>query len=407
MTDYSIIDRTGSLRNFGDLGKVSGFVVHHSGGRGNVEGVVKTLQDRGLAAHFVIDRDGNTYQVHPDNQKSAHIMPSKVNDFSNANTMGVEVIANDDKDVLPVQVEAAKKLISALGAKHGFGPDKVFGHGEVNPGHKQDTEGMTIVNAIRGGGFVPVGNVAFVSSPAVSNEIKTAMTDAANKLGIDPKLLETFARRESSFNPDAVNKTSGTKGLYQFQDKTWEDAKRIYGAALGVPPDASPFDPKYSSIMAAAVTKENMMVIKNLTGRDATNGELYIAHFLGGKQAVNMINANEKTPDALAAALFAPQAAANPKIFYDENGMPKTVAQVYAHLTDDKDGAGAVPAQVAAGEDPDPRKKTAEAAPEFKFTPVTPVGPAVQKQTGSAPQLESETEKMAARVAGRGKGLMG
>lgn len=141
------------------MDKVEGFVVHHTGGRGTVDGVVNTLKERGLSVQYVIDREGKIWQIMPDGTKASHTKPgaefagSKAPWLANGNSLGVEIIANDDSDVTPAQVEAARKLISGAGKKYGFGPDKVFGHGEVNPGHKQDTEGMTVVNMIRNGGF--------------------------------------------------------------------------------------------------------------------------------------------------------------------------------------------------------------------------------------------------------------
>ena len=41
--------------------------------------------------------------------------------------------------------------------------------------------------------------------------------------GIDPLLLKAQVRQESNFNPNAVNRISGAKGLAQFVDKTWEE----------------------------------------------------------------------------------------------------------------------------------------------------------------------------------------
>ena len=65
---------------------------------------------------------------------------------------GVEVIANNDGDVLPVQQQAAAKLVAMRAAKFGYDPrTSVFGHGEVNPGHKQADEGMSTVTRIRNG----------------------------------------------------------------------------------------------------------------------------------------------------------------------------------------------------------------------------------------------------------------
>jgi hypothetical protein len=69
--------------------------------------------------------------------------------LSNANTIGIEVIAQNDKDVTPAQVEAAKRFIPYLQQKHHVAPDAVYGHGQVNPGHKEPSEGMTIVDALQ------------------------------------------------------------------------------------------------------------------------------------------------------------------------------------------------------------------------------------------------------------------
>jgi flagellum-specific peptidoglycan hydrolase FlgJ len=142
---------------FGPMDKVEGFVIHHTGGRGSVEGVVQTFKQRNFPAHFVIDREGKVYQVLPDNMRGQHIEPGekyaakggKAPTLSNRNSLGVEIIANDDKDVLPVQVDAARKLVSTMAAKHGFSANAVYGHGEVNPGHKQPDEGMSTVSLIR------------------------------------------------------------------------------------------------------------------------------------------------------------------------------------------------------------------------------------------------------------------
>jgi soluble lytic murein transglycosylase-like protein len=40
---------------------------------------------------------------------------------------------------------------------------------------------------------------------------------------IDPLLLKAQVKQESNFNPNAVNRVSGAKGLAQFMDKTWEE----------------------------------------------------------------------------------------------------------------------------------------------------------------------------------------
>jgi N-acetyl-anhydromuramyl-L-alanine amidase AmpD len=130
----------------GMLKKVVGFVVHHTGGRGSVAGVVVTLNQRKLGVHYVMDRTGQIYRTLPEGARGAHIKVSPSTGLSNSNTLGIEVIARNDADILPVQVTAAVAFIAAKQAEYKFSPFKVFGHGAINS-HKQATEGKTIADA--------------------------------------------------------------------------------------------------------------------------------------------------------------------------------------------------------------------------------------------------------------------
>jgi hypothetical protein len=143
-----VMNSMGSLESKGQLSERKGFIIHHTGGRGDVGGVVNTLNQRGLSVQYVIDREGKIHQLMPSGSRASHMKKGQGvgAGLSNSNTEGVEIIAKDDSDVLPVQVEAAKRLVAQLG----YSPNQVYGHGEVNP-HKQRTEGATVISAIRGG----------------------------------------------------------------------------------------------------------------------------------------------------------------------------------------------------------------------------------------------------------------
>lgn len=133
----------------GQLDSVKGFVVHHTGGRGTPEGVVNTLNQRGLGVQYVMDREGRVFQTLPDGARGAHLKPAQNGSgLNNSNALGMEVIAKNDADINPKQVAAAIAFIGELKNKHpGL---QVFGHGELNA-HKQETEGKTIVDATRNG----------------------------------------------------------------------------------------------------------------------------------------------------------------------------------------------------------------------------------------------------------------
>lgn len=129
------------------------FIVHHTGGRGTPESVLSTLNQRGLGVEYVMDRDGKIYQIGrpgaanimPENKYRQNPILGEGKPFlTNQNIVGMEVIAKDDKDVTPAQRDAAARFI-----RERYPNTPVFGHGEVNPGHKEPDEGMTITNAIR------------------------------------------------------------------------------------------------------------------------------------------------------------------------------------------------------------------------------------------------------------------
>jgi N-acetyl-anhydromuramyl-L-alanine amidase AmpD len=121
------------------------FVVHHTAGRGRAEDVVNVLNNRGLGVQWVIDREGKVYKTFPEGLTAWHTghqdQKDAPRDLQNSTAQGVEVIAMDDQDVLPIQVLAAFKLLKYLG----YGKDQVWGHGEVTY-NKQATEGQTIVD---------------------------------------------------------------------------------------------------------------------------------------------------------------------------------------------------------------------------------------------------------------------
>jgi hypothetical protein len=125
----------------------AGFVFHHSGGS-TLASLRATLQQRGLGSQYLMDRDGTIYNFA--GPGSPHIRPNdlyhgRAPGLSNENAVGMEVVARDNSDVTPAQIAAARKFIDQ------YYPDvPVYGHGEVNPGHKQADEGMAIVNTIRG-----------------------------------------------------------------------------------------------------------------------------------------------------------------------------------------------------------------------------------------------------------------
>jgi hypothetical protein len=193
-----------------------------------------------------------------------------------------------------------------------------------------------------------------------------AIRDAARSTGTSFEYLLTTAQIESNLNPAAQATTSSAKGLYQFIDQTWLATMKNAGPALGfsryaaaivqgpdgrydVPDPAARAaimrlraDPAVSATMAGIFTRSNAAQLNAAIGRAPSEGELYIAHFLGPDGAAKLIAAASSQPNANAAAMFPQAAAANPSIFHDRAGRPAGAAAVYSKLTGRYDVARAL-----------------------------------------------------------------
>jgi hypothetical protein len=132
------------------------FIVHHTGGRLTKDGLISTLKERGLGVEYFMDRDGNIYQVGDSGAQNIKTgWGPKGTGLNNSNIVGMEISANDDADVTDAQKQAFAKFI----AKN-YPTTPLFGHGEVNPGHKEADEGISAKNAAlayRESGAVPTG----------------------------------------------------------------------------------------------------------------------------------------------------------------------------------------------------------------------------------------------------------
>jgi hypothetical protein len=199
-------------------------------------------------------------------------------------------------------------------------------------------------------------SVASVLSNA-ANQITGAISQAARSTGISFEYLLTTARIESKLNPTAQAPTSSASGLYQFIGQTWLGTLKQAGPALGYAPYANAIvqgadgrytvpdpamrnaimrlrdDPKVSAMMAGAFTRNNAAQLASAIGRAPTDGELYIAHFLGSDGAAKLITAAARQPQANAVQMFPQAAAANRGIFLDEFGRARTAGALYAELT--------------------------------------------------------------------------
>ena len=84
--------------------------------------------------------------------------------------------------------------------------------------------------------------------------------------------------------------------------------------------------------MAGAFTNANAAYLTKRLGRAPSEGELYIAHFMGAGGAAKLIGRAEATPNAAAADAFPAAARANRSIFFGKDGRARNFAEVAKKL---------------------------------------------------------------------------
>lgn len=156
--DLPLLDLSKSSKSLGSkFGKLEGdglskgLVIHHTGGYGNVGGVMNVFKERNLPAQFVLDRDGVIYRTLPEGFQGRHIRTGQNigKGLTNANIEGIEVIAKNSEDFTEKQKKTLDQFIRWHAQKNLYDPTKsVFGHGEINP-HKDPGEGLVVAKKTR------------------------------------------------------------------------------------------------------------------------------------------------------------------------------------------------------------------------------------------------------------------
>ena len=260
-----------------------------------------------------------------------------------------------------------------------------------------------------------------------SSAVTGAIRQASKLTGTSFQYLLATAKVESNFNPNASVATSSARGLFQFIDQTWLSTLKEAGPSLGYGQYAEAIvktssgshavadpamrnrimklrnDPTANAVMAGAFTKSNAAKLATRLGRQPTEGELYIAHFLGSSGAAKLIGLAATRPRENAAAFFPGAAKANHSIFYDRDGGARSLAQVTSVLVGKYDVARAAPvapAQLVAA-----AESTAEATvPTYLSYIPQAVTPDAMPLRGAIPQTPVAADAPA-RNGGRGEAI--
>ncbi|MBO6759057.1 MAG: transglycosylase SLT domain-containing protein [Roseibium sp.] len=233
---------------------------------------------------------------------------------------------------------------------------------------------------------------------SIASRIEQAFQSASTSTGTSFDYLVKTAQRESSFNPAAKARTSSATGLFQFIESTWLETLKQAGARHGLEKYSDQIertssgkyrvadpqmrkeildlrkDPEISSLMAGALTQKNASHLSGKLGRSPSDGELYMAHFLGATGATRLISAAESNPDMRADRLFSAQAKANKPIFYHRNGAARSMAEVYDVIVSKHDAVTMIASVSGSGRKPERVTGLTEIAALPMAKPEQPVG---------------------------------
>ena len=189
----------------------------------------------------------------------------------------------------------------------------------------------------------------------VRRNLVETVIKAARTVETDPVLLMAIADKESSFLSEIQARTSSATGLFQFIEKTWLRVVRDFGAKHGLAKEAQAIawvddqlvvsdaaerarildlrrDPHLSTILAGEMLARDRARIARRIGRDLTQGETYLAHFLGPDDAERFLEKVVGEPSASASKLLPKPARANKPIFFARKGRKAkslSVAEVH------------------------------------------------------------------------------
>jgi len=188
------------------------------------------------------------------------------------------------------------------------------------------------------------------------DQVRTAISRAAERTGVNFSYLLNQAKSESGLNPKARASTSSAAGLFQFIDQTWLGVVKQHGAKHGMAWAANAIqrsggrwtvsDPQMrqavfalrnqaepAALMAAESANANAETLSGALGRTPNQTDLYFAHFLGPEGATRYLRAHQTNPNATAAALFPREASVNRGLFYTRSGNARSLDELYSLMS--------------------------------------------------------------------------
>lgn len=133
------LDWVGTV-NF-NLRKPDYVIIHHTAQDSMTQTLrTFTMTHTQVSAHYVIGRDGKTYQMLNDYLRAWHAGNArwgKVNDM-NSHSIGVELDNNGSELFSPIQINSLLRLLDTLKTNYNIPQANFIGHADISPTRKQD-----------------------------------------------------------------------------------------------------------------------------------------------------------------------------------------------------------------------------------------------------------------------------
>lgn len=205
-------------------------------------------------------------------------------------------------------------------------------------------------------GFFPFVYTRPDAPSRLDDDALWAIELASRRTGISREYLITTAYMEANFDARAHSATSSAAGMYQIIDSTWLQLMAAHGHDYGWAGYAEQiactsagrckykgadgltrvmdlrYDSMTATFLSAELARSNRAELTGALGRDVSDAELYLAHFLGPAGAVVLLRAAQESPDKTAADLFPAAAQSNRPLFYRTRHDAYSCAEFYDHM---------------------------------------------------------------------------
>jgi N-acetylmuramoyl-L-alanine amidase len=132
---------------------------------------LRVLTRGDVSSHYLVDRDGTIYGLVPENRRAWHAGPSYWEGATplNPSSIGIEIVSvppgmpeATEAGFPDVQIAAVERLVADIARRHEVRPDRIVGHGEVQPEGRTDPGRLFPWQRLIAKGLVPAADPSLV-----------------------------------------------------------------------------------------------------------------------------------------------------------------------------------------------------------------------------------------------------